>query len=112
MADTTETWTKEDLKTYLLIYCANADFLEAKVEVDFIKSKANSSNFDLLHATFEKDNDFQSLQKIQKAVANLQYEKEELEDLLQESKALFMCDNHYNTLEKNLFRGLRQLLQV
>ena len=31
-------WTKEDLKTYLLIYCANADFSESKIEIEFIKS--------------------------------------------------------------------------
>ena len=45
-------WTEDELKAYLLIYCANADFTESKIEIDFIKSKILSSNFDKIHREF------------------------------------------------------------
>ena len=45
-------WTKEELKIYILIYCANADFSESKFEVDYIKSRTKTDNFKKNHAEF------------------------------------------------------------
>ena len=57
MEETSPNWTKEELKIYILIYCANADFSESKLETEYIKSKIQTSNFDKIHAEFENDND-------------------------------------------------------
>ena len=104
-------WTKDELKTYLLIYCANADFSIDKVEIDYIKSKVGTDIFDKINAEFEKDNDYQSIQKIQSSFDIYGYSKDESDDLINEIKELFLSDEHFDSLEQNLYRGLSQILK-
>ncbi len=103
-------WTKEDLKIYMLIYSANADFSESKHEMNFIKDKIQNSNYEKLRDEFEKDNEYQSIQKIQSAIKELGYSKLAINDLLEEIKELFKSDDNYDILEKNLFRGLNKII--
>jgi len=102
-------WTKEELKTYILIYCANADFIESKLEIDYIKSKIHTGIFKNIHAEFEKDNDYQSIQKIQTAVKEHNFENDE--NLIKEIMELFLIDDNYDLLEQNLYIGLRHILR-
>ncbi|MFD1551772.1 hypothetical protein DNU06_02265 [Putridiphycobacter roseus] len=104
-------WTKEELKIYLLIYCANADFSETKSEIAFIKSKIKTSNFEQLHAEFDKDNDYQSIQKIQLSMKENGYSKEDKDALFEDIKAVFLRDDKYDVLEQNLMIGLGHLLK-
>jgi len=104
-------WTKEELKVYILIYCANADFSESKFEVDFIKSKIKTNNFEKIHAEFEEDNDYQSIQKIQLSVEEHGYTNDEKNRLFGEIKELFLSDKKYDVLERNLYLGLSQILK-
>lgn len=103
-------WTKEDLKIYLLIYSANADFSESKHELNFIKDKIQNSNYEKLRDEFEKDNEYQSIQKIQSSIKELGYSKLAINGLLEEIKELFKSDDNYDILEKNLFRGLNKII--
>lgn len=111
MKEVTVNWTKEDLKVYILVYCANADFTESKFEIDLIKSKIQSSDFNKIHTEFENDNDFLSIQKIQYSVKEHGYSHEEIDVLLSEIKELFLSDGKYDVLEENLFRGLSHILK-
>jgi copper chaperone CopZ len=104
-------WTKEELQTYVLIYCANADFTESKVEINFIKSEIEHSDFDKIHAEFEEDNDYQSIQKIQQAVEDLGYSNKEKNQLFEEIRTLFKADKKFDILEKNVLRGLKKILK-
>ena len=104
-------WTKEELKVYILIYCANADFSESKFEVDFIKSKIKTSNFENIHAEYEQDNDYQSIQKIQLSMEEHGYTNDEKDRLFGEIKELFLSDKKYDILEQNLYRGLSHILK-
>jgi len=104
-------WTKEELKVYILIYCANADFSESKFEVDFIKSKIKTNNFEKIQAEFEEDNDYQSIQKIQLSVEEHGYTNDEKNRLFGEIKELFLSDKKYDVLERNLYLGLSQILR-
>lgn len=104
-------WTKEELKIYILIYCANADFSESKFEVDFIKSKIKTDNFEKIHAEFEDDNDYQSIQKIQLSIEKHGYTNDEKNRLFGEIKELFLSDKKYDVLERNLYLGLSQILK-
>ena len=103
-------WTKEDLKIYLLIYCANADFSESKHELKYIKEKIKNSQYDKIRDEFEKDNEYQSIQKIQTTIKELGYSKLAINSLLEEIKELFVSDHNFNTQEQNLFRGLNKIL--
>lgn len=104
-------WTKEDLKTYLLIYCANADFSESKIEIEFIKAKIQTTDFDKIHREFEQDNDNECIQKIQASIKELNYKKDEIDSLINEIKELFLSDGEYDILEKNIFRGLKHIVK-
>ncbi|MDX1348834.1 MAG: hypothetical protein R3279_01235 [Putridiphycobacter sp.] len=104
-------WTKNDLKTYTLIYCANADFTESKVEIDFIKSIIKNANFDQLHKEFELDNDYQSIQKMQAAIQENDYSDAEIDQLIADIKTLFLTDNDYDILEQNMLLGLKRIFK-
>ena len=104
-------WTKEELKIYTLIYCANADLSESKIEVDFIKSKIQTSNFEKIHAEFEHDNDYKSIQKIKLSIEKHGYTNDETNGLFEEMEELFLSDNDYDIMEENLFRGLSHILK-
>lgn len=101
-------WTKDDLRMYLLIYCANADFSESAEEDDFIKSKILHSDFSKMHAEFEADNDYQSIQKIQSAYEDLNYDSPD--SLMDEMREFFKSDGEFDILERNLLMGLRHVL--
>lgn len=102
-------WTKEELKIYILIYCSNADFSESKLEIDYIKSKIQTKNFEKIHHEFEKDNDYQSIQKIQSSIKDHHYENNE--SLLREIMELFLIDDSFDVLEQNLNMGLKHILK-
>jgi uncharacterized protein YlbG (UPF0298 family) len=110
MTDFTTTWTKEELKIYMLIYCANANFKESEDEIDFIKSKIESSDFKKIHKEFEKDNDYQSIEKIRAAVDRFGYTKDDTDELIKEMEGLFASDDDFDTLEQNMFLGLKHIL--
>ena len=104
------TMSKEELKAYILIYCANADFVISQIETDFIKSKVNVENFERIESELNTSNDYQSIQKILSSIERHDYSKDEKEILFKEIKELFLSDGKYNILEQNLFRGLNHLL--
>jgi uncharacterized protein YihD (DUF1040 family) len=103
-------WTKEEFRAYILIYCANADFVESEEEKEMIKSKVSAETFKLVHKEFDGDSDFQRIQKIQFTAKELGYSKEEISSLIEELKELFMSDGTFDILEKNLLKGLMHLL--
>lgn len=102
-------WTKEELKIYILIYCSNTDFSESKLEIAYIKSKIRTKNFEKIHNEFEKDNDYQSIQKIQSSIKDHHYENNE--SILREIMELFLIDDSFDVLEKNLNMGLKHILK-
>lgn len=103
-------WTKEDLRTYLLIYCANADFHESKVEIDFIRSQTVDADFDQLHEEYNGDSDFQRIQKIRLAVKRFNYSKSELDALFAEINNLMSADKSKDILNENFVRELHHIL--
>lgn len=111
MKEFSTNWTKEELKIYILIYCANADFVESKFEIDFIKSKIQASNFEKIHAEFVNDNDYQSIQKIQLSINEHGYTDDAINNLFREIKELFLSDKEYDILEQNLYRGLNRIFK-
>nr|WP_299034573.1 hypothetical protein [uncultured Tenacibaculum sp.] len=104
-------WSKEELQTYLFIYCINADYIETKEELEAISLKTNQETYKKMHAEFEKDNDYTSIQKINQSLEHLSYGKEEINKLFDEIKQLFLSDGSYVILEKNLLRGLQRLFK-
>jgi len=104
-------WTKEELKIYTLIYCANADYFESRLEIQYIKSKVKQSDFDKIYAEFKSDDDFTSKQKINNSVERLGYTNQEKDLLFDEMRELFLSDGKYHSLEQNLHRALNNIIQ-
>lgn len=109
--DTIKTdWSKNELLTYLLIYCMEADFEEDDEEIDFIRAKTDDDTFKKLYLELNEDNDFTRAQKIQSTIQRLNLEKQEINELLREMEDLFKTDGNYDMTEHASFIGLKKLL--
>jgi len=104
------TWSKKEFKTYLMLLCANADFIESEDEKDIIKSKVNPDILKHIHKEFDADNDYQRLQKIINTSKRFGYSKDKADELLSKLKNLFFKDHNMGILEENMFRALKRLL--
>jgi len=103
-------WTKDEFKAYLFLFAAHANFEESKAELNFIKTRVGAKNLAHIHDEFDKDNDYQRIQKIEATIERYAYKKEDIENLLLDVKALFIADGELDILEESLFLGLRHLL--
>ncbi len=104
-------WTREELKAYILLYCAYANFVETKAEKEYIKSKVGEEEYLHIHKEFDQDNDYQRIQKIQDTVMRYNYSKNEIDRLFENIKKMFLMDGSIDILEKNIYRGLQHLLK-
>lgn len=108
--DFTTNWTHQELKAYMLLYCAHADFVITEEEKDFIKSRIDESKYKRIRREFENDNDYQRIQKINTTIERFNYSKVEIDAAFQSIKELFLSDGKMDILEKNIYRGLKHLL--
>ncbi len=111
MEDFTTNWTHEELKAYMLLYCAHADFIVSPEEKEYIKSRVGEEEYRRIRKEFEEDNDYQQIQKINATIERLNYSKEEIDEAFQSIKGLFLSDGEMDILEENIYRGLKHLLQ-
>jgi len=95
-------WTKAELKTYILLLCAKADQVEDEEELNFIKSKTAKITFENIYEEFCHDEEDESLEKIQDAIANLDYSNKELAALKMEIHQVFSTDHKVVMKERNL----------
>lgn len=104
-------WTKKELKAYILLYCAHADFVDSPEEMKFIQTKVSKADFQKVHNEFESDSDFDRIRKIQSGLALHQYDQHQLDQLLADIQSVFFADGHYTPLEHNLLRALKHLMK-
>ena len=103
-------WTKDELYAYIFIYCMNADYKETSEELNMITSRFGNKVYDKMHKEFEKDTDYTSIQKIKDTLEDYNYTDAEIRMLFNEIKDVFLLDGKYEILERNLFLGLKRLL--
>lgn len=111
MEEINTSWSREELKAYILLYCAYADFIETEDEKEYIKSKVGEEKYNKIHKEFDDDNDYQRIQKIQATVAQYNYSKNEIDRLFENIKKMFLTDGSIDILEENIYRGLQHLLK-
>ncbi|MBK5213311.1 MAG: hypothetical protein JJE55_06600 [Flavobacteriaceae bacterium] len=95
-------WSKEELKTYILLLCAKADQVEAEEELNLIKTKTPAAIFEKMYKEFCNDDEDESLEKIQYALEMHEYSNKELASLKKEIQQVFSSDNKINMKERNL----------
>jgi len=112
MKDITTNWTKKELKAYILLYCAFADFVENDYEKESILSIVDKDIYKKMHKEFDADNDFQRIQKIQYSLHALEYSKKNIAKLEEEIMELFLSDGKFDLLEKNMNRVIKRILNA
>lgn len=103
-------WTKEELKIYMLLLCAKADYIESPEEIAMIKSKINNATFERLYSEFCCDKEENCLDKIQAAIAHHEYSVKELKNIRKEIHEVFISDHKFNLKERQLNRLLDSML--
>jgi len=103
-------WTKEELVAYILLYTANSDLNIENHEKNVIISKVDMKTFSKIHGEFDKDNDYQSLQKIIKGLEDHNYSKDDLEGLFIDIKKLFLSDGSFDVMEQSMLAYLKKIL--
>ena len=104
-------WNKDDLRVYILLYCANADLVLKEEEQTYINEKIDSAKFDAIKEEFKKDNDYQSIKKIEESIGHLGYNQSQIETLIEELKELFWADDKFDNIERAIMRRLQHILK-
>ena len=104
-------WTKDEFLAYTLLYSAHADYILDQEEKEMILDRVDASAYYKVSRELERDNDYQSLQKILSYTQTNKYSQEEIDTLMHEIELLFMCDGEYDILEKNMMMSLTKLLK-
>lgn len=103
-------WNKEELLAYILVWSANADFIEQVDEIDLILSKVDKDTYKRVSKEFHNDNDKQSIDKICDTLEKLEYSSSEIGQVFEDMKELFVADGNFHSLEQNLQRSLKKIL--
>lgn len=103
-------WNKEELLAYILIWCANADFIENTDETDLILSKVSEDVYKRMNKEFRKDNDQHNIDKITDTLQRLEYSSSEKSQIFNDIKEVFNADGEVDAMEQNLTRGLKRIL--
>jgi len=104
-------WTKEEFIAYILLYATKANFVETPEEKEIILSKVNAQSYQKIHKELDKDNDFQSIQKILANLSKFNYTKRNIDLLISEIRMLYLSDGECNSNENTMFLGLKRLLK-
>lgn len=103
-------WTRPEFKAYLMMYAANANFFESESELEIIHNFITNEQYKRIHREWEKDNDYQSIQKILYNIEKFEYSKDELKDLVADIKNLINADGQFDLLESNMLMALRKII--
>lgn len=103
-------WSKNELKIYILLLCANADKVEREEEVELIRSKVKEEDFEKIYEEFSEDNEDLALEKIRDNVSKHHFSHRELVELQKEMQQVFFVDDTFKPLERNLDRILKNII--
>lgn len=101
---------REQFRTFLLLYAANADMQTKESEIEYIRAVARCKNFDEIQALFAGYSDYECLQLIMSYRDQYFATPEAQAALLTEVKELFGEDGEYSLLEVNAMKMLKKLI--
>lgn len=103
-------WTKSELKTYILLFCANIDDNETKEELDFIKSLTSPADFNKMYKELLTRSEQESLDKIDENIQFHEFTDMELIEFRNDIRQIFNSDNKIHRKEGTLDRILDNIL--
>lgn len=105
-------WTREELKAYLLLYAAKANYIETVEEKETILAMVNPETYKRIHRELDKDNDFQSIQKIQFNLKKFDYTLDAMDHLLGDIERVFDADGEHSEVNETIRLALKRLLHA
>ena len=102
--------TKEEFRTYCLLYAADADFNITKQEIIAIGAKIAPEDFIRVYNWFEADSDMDRIETIQSNKMQYINNNDEKNALLNELKEVFFADGVFDSVERSVFLMLKKLL--
>ncbi len=103
-------WSEDEFKAYILLYAANCGHIEGVDEKAYILSKVNKDVYQKIHRELDKDNDYQSIQKIISNIKKFNYSKNELQKITTEIKELFLADDTFESIEQEIYMMLKKII--
>ncbi|TXD48403.1 hypothetical protein [Polaribacter sp. IC073] len=103
-------WTRKEFEAYVLLYAAHCNRIEDIAEQNYIRTKINEKTFHKMHTEVVLDCEEEKLHKIQHYVSLNNFSQEEKEGLLRAVKQVFFADGSVDTLEKNLYKILKKII--
>tara|TARA_R100000935_G_C2836561_1_gene168449 strand:- start:428 stop:763 length:336 start_codon:yes stop_codon:yes gene_type:complete len=103
-------WSKNDLKIYILLLCANADTVETEDELYIIRSKIDPETYEKMYNEFSNDTEDLSFEKIKSSVAKHEFSNRELLHLKSEIREILLSDKKLGRGEQYLERILNNIL--
>lgn len=104
-------WSYNDFLAYLLLFAAVADFKITPEEKEFLFSRVDIDNYEHIHKEFDKANDYERLQTIMSFREKYFGTDEQKLGLFNDLKDMFLADDHYPSVEKAIFTGLKRILK-
>lgn len=105
-----EIYTRNDLIAYALIYAAMADYSISEKEKSFITDRVGKKEFKKMLRVYNEDSDLKGLERIELLKIEFFPGEKGKEELLNLIKDVFNADHSFDTLENNVYRGMRKLL--
>ena len=102
-------WNKEEFNAYVLIYAAQSNFVETNEEKEFIESRFNKTFLQNIYQEIQDDNDYEKIQKIMAYVKQHQYSKEDLNNILNDIKAIYLCDGNFDSIEQAIYYCIKKI---
>ena len=103
-------WTKEEIKTYILLLCARADSVESEDELNLIKSKTTPEIYNKMYSEFCEDDEDICFQKLEDSISQLDFSTMELAAFRREIHDVFMADKKFTMMEKRLDQILDNII--
>lgn len=105
-------WTREELKAYLLLYAAKANYVETEEEKEVILAMVNPETYKRVHRELDRDNDYQSIQKIQYNLEKFHYNLEGVDRLLADIERVFNANKEHGEVNGILLLAMKRLLHA
>ncbi|MET6990948.1 hypothetical protein [Sediminicola arcticus] len=103
-------WSKEELKIYILLLCAKADWKETPEEMTLIRSKSNQEIFDRIYKEISEDKEDISLDKIEASIEKHHYSTMEIIELKKDIQEVFSADKDFSLKEQYIDEILDNLI--
>ncbi len=102
--------TKDEFRTYCLLFAANADFNITKQEIIAIGAKIDPEDFVRVYNWFEADSDADRVETIMANKVHYIKNEDDKQNLIKELKEVFFADGVFDSVEKSIFFMLKKVL--